>query len=339
METTTYSHPDQAVRHNYPLANREVGFSAALRLLNRTMPYAVVRFGILLGVSVATIVWAALTVGGAAFLGDKIHPWIGYGWLFAGVGAFGFAWRLVLRYALHLVKCGHIAVLTELITTDQIGNGTQGMFSYGKEVVTKKFGQVNLLFGLDLLIHGVVKAFNRSLDFIAALIPIPGLNSLAALVNAVIHSATTFIDETILSYNLARADENPWRSSQDGILYYCQNAKKILKTAIGVVILDKALTVAAWILCMVPATLIAGALPGPLKGATIVIAALFAWNIRAAFLQPLFLIMIIIKFHVSAENQEINLEWDEKLSSISGKFKQLKDGIESWKAPTAEPQS
>ena len=56
-------------------------------------------------------------------------------------------------------------------------------------------------------------------------------------------------------------------------------------------------------------------------------------------LQPLFLIMIIIKFHVSAENQEINLEWDEKLSSISGKFKQLKDGIESWKTPTAEPQS
>ena len=54
------------------------------------------------------------------------------------------------------------------------------------------------MFGLDLLIHGVVKAFNRSLDFIAALIPIPGLKSLAALVNAVIHSATTFIDETIL---------------------------------------------------------------------------------------------------------------------------------------------
>lgn len=26
MGTTTYSHPDQAVRHNYPLANREVGF-------------------------------------------------------------------------------------------------------------------------------------------------------------------------------------------------------------------------------------------------------------------------------------------------------------------------
>ena len=64
-ETTIYSHPDQAIRHNYPLANREVGVSAAIRLLNRTMPYAIVRFGILFGVSVATIIWAALTVGGA----------------------------------------------------------------------------------------------------------------------------------------------------------------------------------------------------------------------------------------------------------------------------------
>jgi len=341
-ETATFSHPDQPVRHTYPLINKEVGVSAALHLLIRTLPYAVIRFGILLGVSIATILWAAITFGGAALFGNKIHPWIGYGWLFAGIGVYGFFWRLVLRYALYLVKCGHIAVLTELITTDQIGNGTQGMFSYGKDAVTGRFGQVNMLFGLDLLIHGVVKAFNRSLDFIAALIPIPGLNSLVALVNAVIYAATTFIDETILSYNLARGDENPWRSSQDGILYYCQNAKEILKTAIGVVILDKVLTVGVWILCMIPATLIAAALPGALKGAGlagIVIAALFAWNIRAAFLQPLFLIMIMIKFHASVENQEINLEWDEKLSSISSKFKQLKEGVGTWKSPAGAAPS
>ena len=68
------SHPDQPVRHSYPLANPDTGFVAALHLLNRTLPYAAVRFAILLGVSVVTIIWGVVTFGGAAFFGQKIHP-------------------------------------------------------------------------------------------------------------------------------------------------------------------------------------------------------------------------------------------------------------------------
>jgi hypothetical protein len=233
-----------------------------------------------------------------------------------------------------MLKCGHIAVLTELVTTNSIGNGEQGMFSYGKEVVTKRFGEVNVLFGIDLLIAGVVKAFNRTLDFIGSLLPIPGLSNLMQVVNAIISAATTYIDETLFSYNLARGDENPWRSGRDGLIYYCQNAKEVLKTAVGVVILDKVLTILLWAVMLVPAVGVAWIIPGQNTALwPFFIAVLFAWNIRAAFLKPIFLIMIMTKFHVSVEGQEINEEWDERLTSVSGKFVKIKDGIADWINP------
>ena len=295
----------------------------------RTMPYALVRFGILVGFSLVTIVWFVVTFGGASLLGAKIHPWIGVGWLIVGLGAYGYTWWFVVRYALYLIQAGHVAVLTELITTGQIANGSMGMFEYGRRVVTERFGQVNLLFALDLLIRGVVHAFNRTLDWIAHLLPIPGLRSIVGIVNAVVRAATTYIDETIFSYNLARGDDNAWRSSKDGLIYYAQNSTEILKTALYVVVLDKVLTAALWVVMLLPAGLVVAILPTSLKvGGVFIgfgIAALFASNARQAFLKPLFLTMVMTKFHLVVRNQPISLEWDARLSSVSRKFTEIKD--------------
>jgi hypothetical protein len=310
-------------------------------LLSRTLPYALVRFGILVGFSLVTIIWFAVTIGGASLLAGRVHPWIGAGWLVAGLGAYGYAWWFVVRYALYLIQAGHVAVLTELITTGQIANGSMGMFEYGRRVVTERFGQVNLLFALDLLVKGVVHAFNRTLDWIAHLLPIPGLQSVVGIVNAVVRAATTYIDETIFSYNLARGDDNAWRSSKDALIYYAQNSKEILKTAVYVVVLDKVLTGLVWIVMLAPAFGLLWLLPESAKAGGflggLVIAALFASNIRQAFLKPLFLVMVMTKFHVVVRQQPINLEWDARLSSISSKFGEIKDRAGAGWAGTPPP--
>jgi len=188
---------------------------------------------------------------------------------------------------------------------------------------------VNLLFAMQLLVRGVVRAFNRTLDWLSHLLPIPGLSSVVGIVNAVVRAATTYIDETIFSYNLARGDENPWRSSKDALIYYCQNSMEILKTAVWVVVLDKVLTVVVWAVMLIPAGLLLVVLPTSLKPGGMllgfVIAALFASNIRQAFLKPIFLTMVMTKFHVVVRGQPINMEWDERLSGVSGKFRDLKD--------------
>jgi hypothetical protein len=329
-----YSHPDQAVRHSYPLAITSAGIGEAVRLLLQTAPFLLVRVGILTGLTVATILYWVVLLGGFALL-SKATPLLGWAWVIALVFVGGSLWRFVIRYLLYLIKCAHIAVLTELITTGRIGSGNESMFRYAKRIVTERFGEVNAMFALDLLIAGIVRAFNRTLNWVANLLPIPGLDSMMGVVNSVVRASTTYIDETIFSYNLARGDENVFRSSKDGLIYYAQNAKEVLKTGLWVVVLDRVLTFVIWVVMLAPAFAVSWAMPGnTLTFVAFFFAVLFAANLRSALLQPLFLTMVMVKFHATAQNQAINLEWDGRLSQASTKFEQLKLQAESWVRPS-----
>ena len=326
-----YSHPTQPVRHSYPLAIQNSDLSTAISLLLRTLPYAGARFFVLFTTSLVTAVWWVISFGGMMFLSAKIHGIAGLLWFLGWAFAYGYLWKTLVRYFLYLLKAGHIAVLTELITKDSIGNGNEGMFEYGKRVVSERFGQMNAMFALDLLVAGIVAAFNRTLNWIAGLLPVPGMRDIAGIVNAIVRSATTFIDETILSYSLARGDSDAFRSARDGLIYYAQNSKEVLKTGIWIVVLDKVATFFTWIVMFIPAILIGTILPDSIKGAgilfTAVLSAMFAWAVRGAFLQPLFLTMIMIKFHVCVKGQPIEPQWDAQLSQVSGKFVELKNKI------------
>jgi hypothetical protein len=243
----------------------------------------------------------------------------------------GWFWGAVLRYTLHLIACGHVAVLTELITKGEIGNGSESMFAYGKRVVTEKFGQVSALFALNAVVRGILQSFHATLDWIADMLPIPGLDSLANLVTMILRAATRYMDKVIFSYNLARNEPDPWTGTREGIVYYCQNAEPILKTSIWIIILEKVLSVVLWIVLLVPAGLITVMLPHSVRETggliTVLIALLLAGTVRAAFLKPLFLIMMMVRFHTLVENQPINAEWNQRLAGMSDKFRDLGQGV------------
>ena len=74
--------------------------------------------------------------------------------------------------------------------------------------------------------------------------------------NIILRAATRYLDKVILSYNLARGDEEPWRGAREGMVYYAQNAVPILKTAVWIVILERVLTVVLWLLLLAPAAAI-----------------------------------------------------------------------------------
>ncbi len=319
--------PLAAVRHTYPLAVRDHGLGTAISLLMQSLPYAIARFGILLACTVACIVWLVITFGGAAWLGTHIAGAFGVVWFVVCAVGVGWFWGAVLRYLLHLLACGHVAVLTDLITRGQVANGGESQLAYGRRVVTERFGQVNALFGLNMLVRGILAAFHRTLDWIAEMLPVPGLEALSNLVNIVMRAATRYLDKVILSYNLARNDQDPWRGAREGIVYYCQNAKPILKTSVWIVILERVLSFLLFLVLLAPAAAITVILPASVRESggivTVIIAVLLAATVRAAFIKPLFLIMMMVRFHALIENQPINQEWDARLSSVSEKFRTL----------------
>ncbi len=322
-----------AIVHSYPLAVRNCGLFSAFGLLLRSLPYALIRFAVLLAFSLASIIWVVLTLGGSVWLSAHVAPAFGWVWFISGALLAGWFWMASLRYFLHLIECGHVAVLTQLIVRGRVGNGTESMFAYGRRIVTEHFGQVNVLFAMNLLVRGVLNAFHRTLDWIAEVLPIPGLGAIANLLTAILRAATRYMDKVILSYNLARNDENPWNSARDGIVYYCQNARPILKTAVWIVVAELALSIILWLLLLGPAAAITVMLPQSVRGAgalPVIIAVLFALAARGAFVKPLFLIMILVRFHTAIEGQPIRQDWVARLDQLSSKFRNLEQKAQTY---------
>lgn len=313
--------------HAYPLAVRDPSLSVAIGLVLRTLPYAMARFLVLLAVSVAVILWLVVMVGGAAWLGLHIATVFGWIWAIGCLAAAGFVWSTLLRYLLHLIECGHVAVLTELITKGQLPSLSEGQFAYGKRVVMARIGQETMLYGLNALVRGIVQSLHGTLDWLAETLPIPGLEGVSRLVDIVLKGATRYLDKAIFSYNLARNDEDVWRSSREGLVYYAQNVRPILKTTIWSVVLERVLTVLLFLLLLAPAAAVTLALPSAVREVggvmTAVVAILLAGPLRAAFIKPIFMTMMMVRFHSAIEGQAINPEWDSRLGAISGQFRDL----------------
>jgi hypothetical protein len=315
------------IRHSYPLLVRDHSLTTAFGLLMRSLPYALARFAVLLAASVACIIWLVVTFGGAAWLGTHIATAFGWVWLIACIVGVGWFWATILRYILHVIACGHVAVLTAFITDGRLSNATEGQFAYGRRVVTEHFGQVTALYGLNALVRGVLQSFHNTLDWISDLVPIPGLGSIASLFTVILRAATRYLDKVILSYNLARKEEDPWQGAQEGIIYYCQNAKPILTTSLWIVVLERVLSILLWLLLLAPAAAVTVMLPHAVREmggvVTVLVAVLLAATLRASFLKPLFLIMIMVRFHTLIEHQAINEDWAARLGQISDKFRTL----------------
>ena len=96
-------------------------------------------------------------------------------------------------------------------------------------------------------------------------------------------------------------------------------------------ILERLLTFALWLLLLAPAGWITAMRPAGIRESgglvTIPVAILLAGTLRAAFIKPLFLIMMMVRFHALTENQPIDQEWDTRLSNASDKFRSLGAGF------------
>lgn len=306
----------------------------AIGLMIRTLPFILLRMAIYFGITLAFIVVTGAGAGIGWGLGSfssepgtsaSFSMWGGILGLVLSAGAI----FLAREYLLYMVKAAHIAVLVELLEGKDMPDG-RTQVEHGQAVVRERFAEANVLFVLDRIIQGVLRAITGLVRGMALLVPIPGLQQFMGLVQAFLNIAVGFVDEVILAYSIRNRAENPWESARDALILYGQNYKIMLKNAAWLTLIIYGLSLLLFILLLAPAGIIAFVMPGSFSAFGIVIALLLAWSIKAALLEPLAITCMMQVYFPAIEGQTPDPEWEQRLNELSSKFRQMGEKAASW---------
>ena len=150
-------------------------------ILVRTWPFVVLRLVVYFTIALVYI----MATGGGAAVGygigaaspdpDAAASFAFWGGL-AGVGLVAVILYWIREYVLYVVKAGHIAVMVHLIDGREIPQG-QSQFDYASVVVRARFAEASILFAVDQLVKGGIRAVTGLIGGVSALLPIPGCSS------------------------------------------------------------------------------------------------------------------------------------------------------------------
>lgn len=295
-------------------------------LMGRTMPFLVFRLMVYFGVTLAFIVatgtgagigWMFGAAGGEREAGMFWGALTGFG-VVSGIAYF------LREYLLYLVKAGHIAVLVEYMDGKEVPGG-KGQIEYASGVVKERFVESSVLFGIDQLIKGILKAFNRVMMAVTAFLPIPAVQSVMKIVGAVIQMSLTYVDEIILAQIIRTRSTNAWASARDALVLYAQNYKTMLKNAVFLTFIVWGLTLLIFIVIFFPVGLVMSLFPGMAGFWTFALALVAALSIKAAVIEPIAMTALMQVYFKVTAGQQPNPEWSAKLEKVSGKFRELKD--------------
>ena len=311
----------------------------SLSLMYRTLPFILFRMAVYFGVALAYVLMTGLGAGigwGIGGLGDEGFRagstfWGGV----IGFGVVGAVMYFLREYLLYIVKAGHIAVLVELMDGGTLPAG-RAQIDHAGQVVKQRFGQASLLFAVDQLIKGVLRAIMGLARTIFTVIPIPGARQLMSILESFLKIAVGFIDEVILAYCIRTGSTNAWASSRDALILYGQNAGNLLKNAAWLTLFVYGLSLLIFLVMLAPAAAVAYLIPGGWSATGVVVALLFAWSAKVALLEPFAVTCMMQAYFRVIEGQQPNAEWESRLDGLSAKFRTLKTRA-SQAATSSEP--
>jgi hypothetical protein len=319
----------------------DFSFAKSVWAVLRTLPFLLLRLAVYFGIAFAY----ALAIGFGALVGFAIGnfwaspdaPLSGAGWgALAGFGLTSAILYLGREYLLYLVKAAHIAVLVEVLDGRQVPDG-QGQLGYGVRAVEAHFAEASVLFGVDQVIKAVLRVITRTIAFIGAFLPIPGVAPVLRFGNAVIRMSLTYVDEVILGYLIRTRTQNPWQTGQDALILYAQNYKHFLKNAVWLSLFMWGVTAEIFAVLLGPAAGLTWLMPGVAGIWTFGIALIFALALQKALLEPLAIASLMQVFFATVEGQTPDPEWSARLSSLSRRFRELGEHAAGYTPHTLPP--
>ncbi len=310
----------------------DFNFGKAFAMVGKTLPFLVLRVVVFVGIGVAYVIasggGAAIGYGfGRAFLASSEGGMFWGGLI--GLGVVSMALYLAREYLLYLVKAAHIAVLVELYDGREVPAG-QSQLGFGANFVKTYFATSSVLFGVDQLIKAVLRTFFGTINFFTAFLPVPALQSLIRLAENIVRLSLTYVDEIILAYLIRTRTTNPWDTAKDGVILYAQNYKHFLKNAIWLSIFLWLLTAALFLVLLGPTAVLVVVMPGQLAVWGFVLAAVFAWSIKAAILEPLAIACLMQVYFQTIEGQKPDPEWEARLDGVSRRFRDMTSRAATW---------
>jgi hypothetical protein len=195
--------------------------------------------------------------------------------------------------------------------------------------VKTHFAESSVLFGVDQLIKGVLRAFFRTINFFTAFLPVPALQTAVRIAEAIVRMSLTYVDEIILAYLIRTRTTNPWETAKDGLILYVQNYKHFLKNAAWLSVFLWCATALIFLVIVGPFAALAAVMHGGGLWA-LALAFIFAWAAKAALLEPVAVACLMQVYFKTIEGQTPNAEWEERLNTVSTRFRDLATKAAGW---------
>jgi hypothetical protein len=319
----------------------DFSFGRAIAMALRTLPFILLRLAVYALISFSYLAAVGSGAGIGWLLGRVASVEGAAGGAFWGaLIAFGLTTAilyLLREYLLYMVKAAHIAVLVELLDGKSVPDG-QNQLSYGTATVKAHFVESSVLFGVDQLIKGVIAAIAGLMQGVANMLPIPALQTLIGLINAVMRMSLTYVDEIILAQLLRSRTVNPWETAQDALVLYAQNYQHMLKNAAWLTLLIWLATFGLFLVFLSPAAGLLAMFPRAASVWAFLIALLFAWALKKAVMEPIAIACLMQVFFATIAGQTPDPEWRARLEECSAMFRELGVKAAGWVGGQLSPK-
>ncbi|MDR0930811.1 MAG: zinc ribbon domain-containing protein [Clostridiales bacterium] len=308
------------------------------QIYSKTMPFVWAKLALALATAIlSAIVFGVLMLIAWLFNSEGVGAIMLLIWL----AATGFIRFAIMHYTGYLVKAGHVAVITETVTSGKL---PANQVEYGKNLVKEKFGTSNVFFVLDKLVAGAVKQLQGSLERLGNTLDfIPGMNTITSIAKMFVGIALGYIDECCLGWVFYNKDkQGAFKSATDGVVIYAQNWKVLLKSAAKTTATVIALMAIIIVVSFLPLGIL-GRLLHISGFVMFIFAFIIAWAIKVAFIDSYMMIKMMVPYMEVAPSTTITFDLYDKLCKLSGKFRDLfkkaKEENPNMEATTAPAQT
>jgi hypothetical protein len=295
----------------------------AAKIIFKTLPFILLRMGLYLAFAfVFCIYWVFVYFlgQGAALIHDYVRVAV---WAIAFILPFPFV-KLFREYFLYVLKIAHVAVIVQLALHGSLPEG-KNQIEWGKEKVMARFKETSVLFMVDRLVLGVIRAINGMMQGMASLFQgIPGMQSIVSLAKIILRFSLTYIDEAVMARNFMKEEETVWQSANTGLVLYAQSWKQILKTAFFLGIAAIVSYGVLLVLYLIPFLGLAGLYP-KLKILFVLFAFIFAFVTKLALFDPWALTSMILVYIETTKDMVPDRGWEDKIAAVSKKFRQIQE--------------